>query len=135
MADFSESMVEVGESVREPETRHRNHYVQILRRKTLHLMAVFLLAYVSLEITINGISPTSPYPHGISLDIGVTRSSEGIPHFIRTRSTATDSGSSYLAFISPAFLSGKPYVHYIMNNGSGSRTHKGSLWVVFCCCG
>ncbi len=48
----------------EPETRHRNHYVQIFRRKTLHLITVFLLIYLGLEVTVSGITPTLPCFYG-----------------------------------------------------------------------
>ena len=48
----------------EPETRHRNHYVQIFRRKTLHLITASLLIYLGLEVTVSGITPALPCFYG-----------------------------------------------------------------------
>ncbi|KAI0301233.1 MFS general substrate transporter [Multifurca ochricompacta] len=49
-----ECMHEIGESMEERETDHENHYVQIMRHKTIHLIALFILFYVGVEVTIGG---------------------------------------------------------------------------------
>ncbi|KAI0269986.1 MFS general substrate transporter [Gloeopeniophorella convolvens] len=49
-----ECMAEIGETPEEQETNQGNHYSQIFRRKTIHLIAMFILAYVGVEVTIGG---------------------------------------------------------------------------------
>jgi hypothetical protein len=55
-------MAEIGENVKELDTRHKNHYIQIFRRKTVHFMAAFFLIYLTVESTIGGINHPSLSP-------------------------------------------------------------------------
>jgi hypothetical protein len=86
-------------------------------------MTVFLLIYLSLEVTIGGTISTPSYPHA-QLDVGSHSSEVIFPHVIKTRSDANDDLSllSDWRYISPGFFAGMNHAHYIANNGSPSRT-------------
>ncbi|KAI0052804.1 MFS general substrate transporter [Auriscalpium vulgare] len=50
----NECLSEIGETISEPNTSSDNMYRQIFRSRTVHLFALFLLAYVGVEVTIGG---------------------------------------------------------------------------------
>jgi len=100
----------------EPETRHKNHYVQIFRRKTLYLITASLVIYLGLEVTVMRYYPGPSLLSWMSFNVG-PHPSDIISGYGIEAISGTSVPSSDSDLVELPFFAGRSHGHCINNNG------------------
>jgi len=109
--DGSECLTQIGEGTEEKETVTGSRYKEMFKLKALHLLALFIMVYVGVEVTIGG-KPHTPLHFQVLYNNTVCAAGWIVTYVIQVRHGGPSSG-----YISSGFFGGKPTLMMSMQSG------------------